>query len=656
MASIYTYDQFEQAARQAGLFDKFSEADLNLARRNADAGMSILKYKQDWANATTDEARALANLGAENIRSSYGNYTGGQDGGSFHLNPMSPSSFQQEEAPKYESRYDGQIQDLYDKQKNYGQFRYDTPAPTYESQYGSQIQDLYDKQKNYGQFQYDTPAPTYESQYGGQIQDLWEQQKNYGEFTFDQAAPAYENRYDDQTQQLINAIMNRGEFSYDPAKDPSAQAYQKQYAREGKRATQDALAAASLATGGAPSSYAVSAATQAGDYYASQMADKIPELYQQAYNRYLDEYNTQMQNLGMLQNAEQLDYAKFQDRMNQYNTDRNFAYGQWQDGLNQLNANLQTGMALEQQDYEKFLQQQNQWNTDRNFAYGQWQDGFNQLNANLQTGLTLEQQEYDKFLNQQNQWNTDRNFAYGQWQDGLNKVNADLQTGLALEQQDYDRFLQDRNQHNIDREFDYGQLLDELSSQSAERQEALNKAQIAGNYGDYSFLNDLGIDTTNNPADWERQYQMALLKAEMGDYSGLQELGIDTSNNPAEREWQYQMENDQWERNYQMALLKAQYGDYSGLRELGVNIPEDSSSGGGYWYSGPSSDPSNPGYTYDKTTSNAIYQEIKNDAKTVYDVMGYKHLLGFLEEEQKERGNISHDQVKEILSEITEWW
>lgn len=190
MASIYTYDQFEQAARKAGLLDKFSHADLNLARQNADAGMSILKYKQDWSNATTDEAKALANLGAERIRSSYGNYTGGSDGGTFRLNPMSPGSFQAQEAP------------------------------------------------------------------------------------------TYENRYDERTQQLIDSIVNREQFSYDPAADPNAQAYQKQYAREGQRATQDTLAAASVGTGGTPSSYAVTAASQAGDYYAGQMADKIPELYQ----------------------------------------------------------------------------------------------------------------------------------------------------------------------------------------------------------------------------------------------------------------------------------------------------------------------------------------------------------------------------------------
>lgn len=368
MASIYTYDQFEQAAKQAGLFDKFSQADLNLARQNADAGMSILKYKQDYKNATTDEARHLANLGAEDIRSSYGGYTGGQDGGSFHLDPMSPSSFNQ------------------------------------------------------------------------------------------QTAPTYENQYADQTKQLLDTIVNRPAFSWDPEKDQNVQAYQKMYTREGKRATQDTLAAASLATGGAPSSYAVSAATQAGDYYAAQMADKMPELYQQAYNRYLDEYSRQVQNLGLVQQAEQLDYGKFQDRLSQYNTDR---------------------------------------------------------------------------------------------------------------------------------AFDYGVLTDELNSQRNDRLEALEKAQLAGQYGDYSFLQDLGIDTSKNSADWEKAYQMALLKAQMGDYSGMEALGIDTSNNPTEREWQQQKENADWERNYQMALLAAQYGDYSGLRKLGITIPEETqTSTGGYVYTG----------------------------------------------------------------------
>lgn len=83
----FTYDQFQKAAQDSGLMGEFSAADLSLAQRNPDAGMSLLKYKQDYHAATTDEARALANLGAEGIRSSYGNYTGGDNGGSFYLAP-----------------------------------------------------------------------------------------------------------------------------------------------------------------------------------------------------------------------------------------------------------------------------------------------------------------------------------------------------------------------------------------------------------------------------------------------------------------------------------------------------------------------------------------------------------------------------------------
>ena len=70
-----------------------------------------------------------------------------------------------------------------------------------------------------------------------------------------------------------------------------------------------------------------------------------------------------------------------------------------------------------------------------------------------------------------------------------------------------------------------------MNNQTARRSEALNKALTAAELGDYSFLNDMGIDTSNNPTDYERQYQLAQLAAQYGDYSGLKALGInvDTS-------------------------------------------------------------------------------------------------------------------------------
>ena len=260
---VYTYEQFKKAAQDSGLLSQFSQADLNLAQKNPDAGMSILKGKQDFKAATTDEARALAHQRVEDIRSSYGNYSGGANGAGFYLNQLSPSSFD----------YD--------------------PAPTYT------------------------------------------------------------NRYDDTIQDLLNEMIDREEFSYDPATDPLYQNSRKQYTREGQRAKADTLGAAAAATGGIPSSYATTAAAQAGNYYAAQLTDKIPELYQLAYDQYLNDYQMMLSDLNAVQAAEQNDYNKFRDQLGQYNTDRNFYYGQLLDEIDSQTLERQEALqeALNQAQY-----------------------------------------------------------------------------------------------------------------------------------------------------------------------------------------------------------------------------------------------------------------------------------------------------------------
>lgn len=251
----FTYEDFEREAQAAGLLNSFSAADLKLAKDNPDAGISILNYKKDYLNATTDEMRAAANAGAENIRSSYGNYTGGSNGNGYYLNQLSPQD-------------------------------YDAPS-----------------------------APTFE----------------YGD------APTYESRYDQQLQEMLGNVANYGSFTYDPASDPLMQQYTKMYAREGQRATADALGQAAALTGGMPSSYATTAAAQAGNYYAAQAADKMPDLYELAYNKYLNDFNMQLSQLAAVQGAEESDYMKYVDQLNQFNTDRNFAYGSFADALAQQN-------------------------------------------------------------------------------------------------------------------------------------------------------------------------------------------------------------------------------------------------------------------------------------------------------------------------------
>lgn len=274
----YTYDDFVKAANQSGLMGQFSQDDLNLAQKYPEFGLSVLSLKKDYNNAATAEQRLLANQAANELRKSYGNYSGGADGGSFRL----------------ESKLNRRADDLLDQIGSFGSFSYDE-------------------------------------------------------------APAYENAFAQQQKDLLDRILNREDFSWSKETDPQWSSYKKSYLREGDRATANALAQASAASGGRPSSYAVNAATQAGDYYATKLNDVIPTLYQQAYERYLDEYNMKLKDLNAVNQQEQLDYAKYLDRLGQFNTDRGFAYQNYADDYDRLRSQLADVQGQDQIDYARYL-------------------------------------------------------------------------------------------------------------------------------------------------------------------------------------------------------------------------------------------------------------------------------------------------------------
>ena len=149
-----------------------------------------------------------------------------------------------------------------------------------------------------------------------------------------ESAPSYTNKYQNQINELASSILNREAFSYDPEQDETYQQYKDSYTKSGQRAMQDTLGQVSTRTGGLASSYAGSASQQTYDNYMSALADKIPELKQLAYSMYQDEGDTQRANLEMLQALESGDYAKYQDLLSQYNSDRSFDYGVYSDDKN----------------------------------------------------------------------------------------------------------------------------------------------------------------------------------------------------------------------------------------------------------------------------------------------------------------------------------
>lgn len=127
---------------------------------------------------------------------------------------------------------------------------------------------------------------------------------------------SYENAgsYLSANQAAIDAlrgrILGRGAFDYDYTTDPRWQAYRKEYVREGQRAAADTLGQASALTGGRPSTAAITASQQAGNYYAAQLADKIPELYAAAYDMWQDADSRDRANLAMLLDADQTAYDR----------------------------------------------------------------------------------------------------------------------------------------------------------------------------------------------------------------------------------------------------------------------------------------------------------------------------------------------------------
>lgn len=169
--------------------------------------------------------------------------------------------------------------------------------------------------------------------YGDQINNLLAQVGGYSPFQYGR---------ENERQEALDAVTNPEKFNYDLDSDVVWKAYENMYNREGRRASEQTLAQLSAATGGRPSSYAVSAAQQAANYYNTQLTDKIPELFNNAYSRYLAELDAK------------------QGALDALNADRNGAITDWLQGLSLLTNQL--GSYQQQSDtlFQRELQKQEQ--------------------------------------------------------------------------------------------------------------------------------------------------------------------------------------------------------------------------------------------------------------------------------------------------------
>ena len=132
---------------------------------------------------------------------------------------------------------------------------------------------------------------------------------------------AYQSRWDDELTSLYDQIRNRKKFSYDMGTDPLYQQYREQYQRLGRLAMQDTMGQAAALTGGYGSTYGEQVGQQAYNAYLQNLNDIVPQLQQQAYQRYQDEGADLYNQYSLVKGREDTDYGRYRDTVSDYYSD-----------------------------------------------------------------------------------------------------------------------------------------------------------------------------------------------------------------------------------------------------------------------------------------------------------------------------------------------
>jgi O6-methylguanine-DNA--protein-cysteine methyltransferase len=228
----------------------------------------------------------------------------------------------------------------------------------------------------------------------------------------------------DEINSGLDRLANAEPWKYEKEQDPVWQSMRKQYLREADRGTRDTMAAYAAQTGGMPSTAAVGAAQQAGNYYRAQLADRIPELAQNDYSRYMQGREADREDLSLLASieakragasldAQQLAWQKEQAQIAQA-MDRWTTMGVADQSVAAI-LGVPVGTSTQSTAYQQWQQQQAELDRQRqaeldaqDAAYRQWQQQQAELDRQRQAELDAQDMAYRQWQMQ----GTDREDAY----------------------------------------------------------------------------------------------------------------------------------------------------------------------------------------------------------------------------------------------------
>lgn len=151
----------------------------------------------------------------------------------------------------------------------------------------------------------------------------------------------YKGTYSAQIDKLVSDYLGRDKFNYNPNSDSVYQQLRDSQLSAGKTAMQDTLGNATALSGGNNNSSAQVAAQQVYNNYAKGVSDAIPQLEQNAYNRYQAEGAQKLQDISLLQSRDDTEYSRYQANLQNIQNFLNYYYGKYQGEQARDEANFQ---------------------------------------------------------------------------------------------------------------------------------------------------------------------------------------------------------------------------------------------------------------------------------------------------------------------------
>lgn len=296
----------------------------------------------------------------------------------------------------------------------------------------------------------------------------------------------------------------------------------------------------------------------------------------------------------------------------------------------------------------------------------------NSINQLYDVVPELEQAAYGRYQNDRNELLNqygilsdlaNNMYSRGQAERGYADDRADSLWNKRFQQQQY---ADSREDTMYNRDFAERQYAD--SRKDTEFEQGITQAQLGAQYGDYSLLNGMGIDTTQYKSvqDHQRSLDEALQLANVGDYSALEKMGYDMTN--AKNAVNQAQKDSEFEKQLSIAqqyaavtgdaslLLKLMNGMGISTTGLRTTAPVTTSSSGGESTSTkqkknitvtPKKDPPQK-EPPKKDTHSKNYETVLANADKYNSVSTLKSYLT----EQRRAGNITQAEVDQIFQII----